>query len=68
MGATQKVTVQVPAELLRRAQRYTGQGITATIRRGLELVATGTAYEELRRLRGKVRLAVDLDELRRDRR
>ncbi len=68
MAATQKVTIEVPAELLRRAQRSTGQGITATIRRGLELVATRTAYEELRRLRGKVRLSVDLDELRQDRR
>lgn len=68
MAATQKVTIEVPAELLRRAQRSTGEGITATIRRGLELVATRTAYEELRRLRGKVRLSVDLDELRQDRR
>ena len=68
MAATQKVTIEVPVELLRRAQRSTGQGITATIRRGLELVATRTAYEELRRLRGKVRLSVDLDELRQDRR
>jgi hypothetical protein len=68
MGATQKVTIEVPAELLRRAQRSTGEGITATVRRGLELVATRTAYEELRRLRGKVRLSIDLDELRRDRR
>lgn len=68
MGATQKVTIEVPAELLKRAQRSTGQGITATIRRGLELVATRTAYEELRRLRGKVKLSIDLDELRQDRR
>lgn len=68
MVATQKVTIEVPAELLRRAQRSTGQGITATIRRGLELLATRTACEELRRLRGKVRLAVDLDDLRWDRR
>ena len=68
MTPTQKVTIEVPVELLRRAQRSTGQGITATIRRGLELVATRTAYEELRRLRGKVRLSVDLDELRQDRR
>ena len=68
MGATQKVTIEVPAELLKRAQRSTGEGITATIRRGLELVATRTAYEELRRLRGQVRLSIDLDELRQDRR
>lgn len=68
MAATQKVTVEVPAELLRRARRSTGQGITATLRRGLELVAARNAYEELRRMRGKVKLALDLDALRQDRR
>jgi hypothetical protein len=68
MAATQKVTVEVPTDLLRRARRSTGQGITATLRRGLELVAARNAYEELRRMRGKVRLALDIDELRQDRR
>ena len=67
MRVTQKVTIEVPAELLRRARRSTGEGITATVRRGLELVASRSAYEELRRLRGKLRLAIDLDALRQDR-
>ena len=44
-----------------------GEGITQTVRRGLELVAAGRAYEELRRLRGKVRLGIDLEALREDR-
>jgi len=68
MAATQKVTIEVPAELLRRARRSTGQGITATLRRGLELVAARSAYEELRRLRGRVRLSIDVQDLRQDRR
>jgi hypothetical protein len=68
MRATRKVTIEVPEELLRRARRSTGEGITATVRRGLELVASRTAYEELRGLRGKVRLAIDLKTLRQDRR
>jgi hypothetical protein len=68
MPATRKVTIEVPAELLRRARRSTGQGITATVRRGLELVAARSAYEELRRLRGAVHLSIDLEALRRDRR
>ena len=67
MRVTQKVTIEVPAELLRRARRSTGEGITATVRRGLELVASRSAYEELRGLRGKVRLSVDLKALRQDR-
>jgi hypothetical protein len=64
---TQKVTVGLPQELLRKAQRTTGAGITATIRRGLELVAAGRAYEELLHLRGKVALSIDLEQLREDR-
>ena len=68
MGATRKVTIEVPAELLRRARRSTGEGITATVRRGLELVAARSAYEDLRRLRGTVKLAIDVESLRQDRR
>ncbi len=67
MESTRKVTVELPGELLRQAQRTTGAGITATIRRGLELVAAGRAYEELRKLRGKVALTIDLEKLREDR-
>ncbi len=68
MSAARKVTVQVPRDLLRRAQRSTGQGVTATIRKGLELVAASRAYAELRRLKGRVKFAVDWRELRDDRR
>jgi hypothetical protein len=64
MESTRKVTVELPDELLRRAQRTTGARITATIRRGLELVAAGRAYEELRQLRGKVALSIDIEKLR----
>lgn len=67
MGAKRKVTVQVPGELLRRAQKSTGAGVTATIRRGLELVAAAKTYEELRRLRGRVAFSIDLARLREDR-
>jgi hypothetical protein len=64
---TRKITVEVPEELLERAQRASGEGITGTVRRGLALVAAGRAYDELRRLRGKVRLGIDLEALREDR-
>lgn len=62
-----KITVEVPAPLLQDAQRSTGAGVTATVRRGLELVAAGRAYDRLRSLRGKVNFSIDLAELRRDR-
>src|SRR4029434_10916926 len=39
MGAARKVTVQLPADLLDRAQRSSGKNLTANIWQGLRLVA-----------------------------
>jgi hypothetical protein len=55
-------------DLLRRAQGRTRQGVSATIRHGLELVAASDVYDKIRTLRGKVRVSIDLDALREDRR
>jgi hypothetical protein len=62
-----KVTVDLPADLLRKAQTSSGEGISATIRRGLELVAAGKAYRDLRRLKGRVVFSVNWKDLRHDR-
>ena len=61
-----KLTIQVPEELLERATAASGQGITPTIRRGLELMAASGAYAKLRRLKGKVKFHIKLAELRDD--
>ena len=61
-----KLTIQVPEELLERATAASGQGITPTIRRGLELMAASVAYAKLRRLKGKVKFHIKLAELRED--
>lgn len=49
-----------------RATQATGKGITPTIREGLEAMAASHTFEGLRRLRGKVKLSIDVDQLRRD--
>ncbi len=67
MKALKKVTVHLPEDLLKNARKQTGQGITATIRQGLKLVAAGETYKRLRALRGKVTIQIDLDALREDR-
>ena len=66
--AARKVTVQLPTALLEKAQESTGENLTATIRRGLELVAAGKAYAELRKPKGKVTFSIDCRKLRDDRR
>ncbi len=58
--------VEVPDGLLARAQGSTSEGTTATIRRALELVAVGRAYDDLRALRGKLQLSIDLERLPED--
>jgi hypothetical protein len=61
-----KLTIQVPEDLLARATAASGEGITPTIRRSLELMAASTAYARLRKLRGKVKFRIRLAELRQD--
>jgi hypothetical protein len=67
MQTARKITVEVPAELLEKAQRASGSGITQTVRTGLELVAASHAYARLRQFRGKVRFTRTLAELKADR-
>jgi hypothetical protein len=62
-----KVTILLPADLVKRAIKATGLGLTPTIRKGLESVAVGEAFEGLRRLRGKVKFSLNVEELRQDR-
>jgi hypothetical protein len=67
MGTLRKITVEVPADLLEKAQQSSGSGITQTVRTGLQLVAASRTYARLRQLRGKVRFARTLSELKADR-
>jgi len=67
MGARRKITVEIPRELLDKAQRASGAGITQTVRTGLQLVAASRTYARLRQLRGKVRFTRTLAELKADR-
>jgi hypothetical protein len=65
--ATRKITVEVPADLLDKAQQATGAGITQTIRTGLQLAAASRAYDRLLELRGKVKFSLTWQELKDDR-
>jgi hypothetical protein len=67
MDTARKITVEVPEELLEKAQRASGAGITKTVRAGLQLVAASHTYARLRRLRGKVRFSRTVAELKADR-
>ena len=64
-GATRKITVNVPADVLDDATRATGKGVTATVIEGLAELRKRELRSALRRLKGKVKFELDLDETRR---
>jgi hypothetical protein len=67
METMRKITVEVPLDLLEKAQRASGTGITQTVRAGLQIVAASQTYARLRHLRGKVRFTRPLAVLKADR-
>jgi hypothetical protein len=67
MKVERKVTVMLPEELIKKAVKASGEGLTPTLRRGLELVAAKEAYRRLLSLKGKFPLSQDYEQVRRDR-
>lgn len=65
--AERKITVRVPKDLLARAQKFSGQGVTETVLQGLRLVAAGDRFRRLAKLRGTVRFSVHPARFREDR-
>ncbi len=67
MKPQKKITVMLPADLLERAMSASGEGLTPTLRRGLELIAAKDAYKALLELKGKFDPGISLKEMRKDR-
>jgi hypothetical protein len=67
MTTARKITVDVPRELLEKAQRASGTGITQTVRTGLQLIVASRAYGRLHGLRGKILFSRTVAELKADR-
>jgi len=67
MSVARKITVEVPRDLLNKAQRASGKGITQTVRTGLQLLAVSQAYDRLLQSQGKVRFSRSWQELKDDR-
>jgi hypothetical protein len=64
MNQMRKITVHVSEALLEKAQAFTGEGVTETVREGLEKLASIAAQKEAIKLRGKIKFGVDLMALR----
>ena len=59
-----KITLEVPKTLLNKAMKATGEGITLTVKKALEAIIRNQAYEDLRKLRGKVKFSYNYKALR----
>jgi len=66
MQETQKITTNIPKELLAKAREATHRGITETIKIALEQITKAKAYEDILRLKGTVKFGLNLNELRED--
>ena len=56
----------VPEDLLDQALRESGDGIAATVQSCLRLICAQNSYKKLARMRGKVKYALSVDDLRED--
>ena len=62
--AVQKITIHVPADVLARAMKLTGGGITATVIEGLHELERSGKRSALKKLKGRIRVDLDLDATR----
>jgi hypothetical protein len=67
MNDMRKITVEVPAQDLEEAQALTGKGVTETVRDALRRMRSVRAQQRAIELRGKVKFALSVEDLRYDR-
>jgi hypothetical protein len=65
MAKLKKVTVNLPEDILARAQSLTGKGITSTLIEGLSALERRSLRASLRRLRGQIDFQLNLERTRR---
>jgi hypothetical protein len=63
--AVKRITVNIPAKLLSKAQDTTGLGITETLIMALEELDRANKRSALRALRGRIKFELDLEKTRR---
>ena len=64
-ATTRKITVNLPEELLKKAQDVLDKGLTETLVEGLEEILRRRQLQALRNLKGKIAFDLDLKKTRR---
>ena len=66
MSTVKKITAMIPEELMKKAQKVSGEGITKTIKMALEFLAKRETYDQLASLKGSYKSKLNLSKLRDD--
>ncbi len=61
MDKIKRITANLPEELIRQATSVTGKNLTDTLIQGLTMVKRTAAFEKAVKLKGKLKLDIDLD-------
>lgn len=60
MDKIRRITANLPEELIRQATSVTGKNLTDTLIEGLRMVKRTAAFEKAEKLKGKIKLDIDL--------
>jgi hypothetical protein len=58
---TKRITANLPESLLQQAISITGKNLTETLIEGLQMVKRTAAFGKAQKLKGKLKLAIDLE-------
>jgi hypothetical protein len=61
MEKIKRITANLPEELIRQATSITGKNLTDTLIEGLQMVKRTAAFEKAQKLKGKIKLEIDLE-------
>lgn len=61
MDKIKRITANLPLDLIRQATSITGKNLTDTLIEGLQLVKRTAAFEKAQKLKGQLKLDIDLD-------
>lgn len=61
MDKIKRITANLPEELIRQATSVTGKNLTDTLIEGLRMVKRTAAFEKAQKLKGKLKLEIDLE-------
>ncbi len=61
MEKIKRITANLPESLIRQATSITGKNLTDTLIEGLQMVKRTAAFEKAQKLKGKLKLEIDLE-------